>query len=294
MKMKNVIKIQSFFLSVFLFVNIANAQNICDPSCSASIVFNPAGSLHAVEAMEVTFSAGSELNLGASGTINTAVQPVSLDFSSGGVLSLTAGDSITFGDSGFLSMAPGSNINASSFNVVNGSVIINAASAVTLPAISIDGDLSITGQVITVLSDVQVGNDLFISSVNMANNVVLAGAGNVTIGSTGSISIDGSIISSIGTISINDLSTEINNWQLDTQPLDDLSVLDGFEINALDGTLCTVSGADCIAANGDVYRLVDGDLIRQEEGNGAFGIQSLVFLLMVVLLFRSVRLSIYD
>lgn len=290
--MKNIINIQAVFLSAFLFVNMAYAQNICDPSCSASIVFNPAGSLHAVEAMEFTFSAGSELNLGATGTINTAVQPASLDFSGGGVLFLAAGDSITFGDNGFLSMAAGSNINATSFNVVNGSVTINAPSFVTITGqISVDGALSITVQELILFSDVQVSNDLFISSVNLANNVVVSGSGNVTIGSAGSISIDGSIISSIGTISINDLTPEINTWQLDAQPLEDLSVLEGFEINALDGTLCTVSGAECIAVNGDVYRLVDGDLIKQEEGSGAFGIESFFLFLMYALVFRPERLK---
>lgn len=292
MKMKNLIKISAVFLSVMLFVNTANAQIICDPSCSVSIVFNPAGSLQAVEAMEFTFSAASELNLGATGTINTAVQPASMDFSAGGTLSLAAGDSITFGDNGFLSMASGSNINASSFNVVNGSVIINAASAVTLSGlISVDGELSITTQGLILVSDVQVSNDLLISSANPANSVILGGSGNIIIGSTGSITIDGSIIPSIGTISINDLSPQFSAVQLESQPLEDLSILEGYEINALDGTLCTVSGAECIAANGDVYRLVDGDLIKQEDDSGAFGIESLFFVLMVVLVFRSVRIK---
>ena len=289
--MKNLIKIQALFCGVFLIVNTANAQNICEPSCSASISLNTAGSVQAVDAMLFTFSAGSELNLGSGGTINTAVQPANLDFSGGGLLSLTAADSITFGDNGFLSMAPGSNINATSFNIVNGNLTINDTAKVTLGTISVDGYLTITASEILALSDIQVSNDLDVSSGNLATNIVFSGAGEITVGSTGSISVDGSIISNIGTISVNDLNTNVGVIQLDAQPLVDLSALEGFEINAFDGTLCTVTGDECIADNGDIYKLVDGELIKQQEGSGSFAMGSLLFLLMYGLVFLSGRLK---
>jgi len=294
--MINLIKITTVSFIFFIFVNTANAQNICDPSCSTSIVFNPSGSVQAVEAMVFTLSAGSELNLGVGGTVNTAVQPVNLDFAAGGDLSLVAGDSITFGENGFLTMAPGSNINATSFNVVNGDLAINSPSRVVLGAISVDGDFSIITQEITFNSDIQVANNLNASGVSLVNGVVLSGSGDITTGLTGSISIDGSIISSIGTVSVSEINSGMGvissgPLQLDAQPLEDLSILEGYEISALDGTLCTVSGDECVAANGDVYKLVDGDLVKQESGNGSLETGSLIILLMYFLVFLQVRLK---
>jgi len=294
--MINLIKIATVSFIVFIFVNTANAQNICDPSCSTSIVFNPSGSVQAVEAMVFTFSAGSELNLGVGGTVNTAVQPANLNFSAGGDLTLVAGDSITFGENGFLTMMPGSNINATSFNVVNGNLAINSPFRVALRGgISVDGDFSIISQEIALHSDIQVVNDLNVSSASLVNGVVLSGSGDITTGLMGSISIDGSIISSIGTVSVSEINSGMGvissgSLQLDAQPLEDLSILEGYEISALDGTLCTVSGDECVAANGDVYKLVDGDLVKQESGNGSLETGSLIILLMYFLAVLQVRL----
>ena len=293
MKMKNSIKIQAAFLFAFLFVNSANAQNICTPDCSVNFTFNPAGSLQAIDAMVITFAAGSELNLGASGTINTAVQPVSLDFSAGGVLNLEAGDSISFDTNGFLSLAQGSNLNVDSFRVNNGNLEISSPSEIIITGdFLIDGALSVSAGKVTFQGNIQQNDDLIISSGGASSGIVIAGSGNIVLGTTGSVTIDGSQITGIGTISIDEIASNIGTislnevlttndvGQLQTQVLEDLSILNGFELSAQDGTMCTVSGEECISESGDIYKLVDGNLVKQEQGAGMSGFSSLLFLLL--------------
>ncbi len=270
---------------VLFSINVAWAQNICDPDCTVDFVFDSGGTIVAIDAMTFTFATASELNLGATGTVNTGVQPESLDFSAGGVLNLAAGESITFDANGFLSMAQGSNLDAISFSVTGGDLSISSASSVVLTGnIIIDGNFSIETQMIIITGDVVVDNDLSASSPGISGGVIISGTGNITVGSAGStgstgsagsIIIDGSVIPNTSiTLSINDLnqSETVDLGDGTLEPLDDLSILEGLEMTAQDGTLCTVSGDECVAENGDIYKLVDGELVKQEEGDGTLGL----------------------
>ena len=92
---------------LFLFANSVFAANLCDTSCNLTITFPGGGSIEATEALAFTFGTGGVLDLGATGTINTAVQPSSTDFSTGGTLALAVGESITFDAGGSLDLGTG-------------------------------------------------------------------------------------------------------------------------------------------------------------------------------------------
>lgn len=92
---------------LFLFANSAFAANLCDTSCNLTITFPSGGSIEVTEALMFTFGTGGVLELGATGTINTAVQPDSTDYSAGGTLVLAAGESITFDAGGSLDLGAG-------------------------------------------------------------------------------------------------------------------------------------------------------------------------------------------
>jgi len=295
--MKKIIKL----LLVLLSVNTVNAQNICNPVCAIDFVFTNGGVIVAVDAMSFTFASGSELNLGATGTINTAIQPASLDFSSGGVLNLAAGESITFDSSGFLTLAQGSNLDAISYNVINGdiSIVINQSPAQLSfsGGINVTGSFSVESDRVTINDDVNVSGVLDLSSGSTLTSTIIDGTGNVLLGLTGSITLDNTLIAGTGTFSVNEIvgisngnALVSNTGSLEITILEDLSLLDGMEISALDGTPCTVSGNECIATNGDIYVLLKGDLIKQEKSaSGALGFAPLLVLLAVCFVFNAYR-----
>ncbi len=287
--MKKIIKSLLVLLALFMSsINAVNAQNICDPDCIMEFTFTTGGTLTAVDEMRFTFAAGSELNLGATGTVNTAVQPSSLDFSNGGELILVAGESITFDSNGFLNMADGSNLDAISFSVTGGDLLISSSSSVSFSgAINIDGSLEIITPQITLEQSVVTEDALTLSNPNLGSSIVVAGAGEFTITPSTTITIQGALISDTGnTLTLNDISNSGAVNIIEAQPLDDLSILDGLEISALDGTLCTVNGNECIAQNGDIYILVEGKLVKQEGSSGSLNALSLLVMTMMLSLIR--------
>lgn len=93
-----------------LFTHNVLATELCAVSCDLIITFPDGGSIEAVEPLAITFGTGGALNLGEAGTVNKNPQPVSTDFSAGGVLSLAGGESISFGKGGSLYLGDAGNI----------------------------------------------------------------------------------------------------------------------------------------------------------------------------------------
>jgi len=128
---------------VFLFsVNAVQAEVICEPDCYIGFHFESGGSIIAHSPMRFIYAPGSEITLGTTGTVNSAIQPASLDFSAGGELNLAAGESITFGIRGFFNLAEGSNLEADDFEVVTGDLIIIALNA----DVRMNGSLNVDGE----------------------------------------------------------------------------------------------------------------------------------------------------
>jgi len=67
-------------------------------------------------------------------------------------------------------------------------------------------------------------------------------------------------------------------------PLTDLSTLDGLTFNISDDVSCLVVGNECIADNGDIYVLRNGDLVKQGDSSGSLGILSFMLLFLSGLL----------
>ena len=108
-----------FFTLFFLCFSVTTvfADNLCEPSCNFSVSFPDGGSITAVEPLVFTFAVDGVLNLGTTGAVNAAVQPVSLDFSSGGFLTLAKGESITFSSGGLLETGQEGNLNYSDIEI---------------------------------------------------------------------------------------------------------------------------------------------------------------------------------
>jgi len=149
-----------FFLLFLSSINLAFAQNWCDPSCNLSISFPEGGSIDATEALTLTFSQNGLLDLGEAGTINASVQPANTNYSNGGELSLSVGESITFGKGGLLELGSEGNINTTYLNIsTTGDVSIIATGSVEIDSISTQGNLNIVSN----------GDDSLISFADFAN-----------------------------------------------------------------------------------------------------------------------------
>lgn len=85
--------------------NSVFATNLCESNCELTITFPSGGSIEAVNAIIFSFGTGGILDLGETGTINSVIQPSSIDYSSGDTLSLAAGESISFDINGSLNIA---------------------------------------------------------------------------------------------------------------------------------------------------------------------------------------------
>jgi len=133
-----------FILLLLSSINLTYAENWCDPSCNLIISFPEGGSINATEALTLTFSPNGVLNLGETGTINSAVQPADTVFSDGGVLSLSAGESIIFDHAGYLELGTEGNISTTYLNITTiGEVSIVATSSIETGSVSTQGKLSI-------------------------------------------------------------------------------------------------------------------------------------------------------
>jgi len=173
---------------LFLFSNLVLATNLCDTSCNLTISFPSGGSIEATEALTFTFGTGGVLDLGATGTINAAVQPASTDFSAGGTLALTAGESITFDAGGSLDLGTGGNIDHTNMSIdTTGDITIEATGIAGTITIS---DMSIADGTISINSDAIVENSLTISG-----DATFSGTGLLTVSSSGSLTAaEGTIV----------------------------------------------------------------------------------------------------
>ena len=174
------------FIFLFLFANSAFAANLCDTSCNLTISFPSGGSIEATEALTFTFGTGGVLDLGATGTVNTAVQPASIDFSAGGSLSLAVGESITFDAGGSLDLGTGGAIDYTSITVTTDGVfdlqIDSVADFVYVGDIAIVGtgtlQITLTGSNLETGS-LSTGGDLIITStgsIDAVGVIVVSGA----------------------------------------------------------------------------------------------------------------------
>lgn len=156
---------------VFLFsVNAVQAEVICESDCFISFQFESGGSIIAHSPMKFIYAPGSEIALGPAGTVNSAVQPASLDFSAGGELNLAAGESIRFGVRGFFRLEEGSNLEADDFEIVTGGLsIITLNGDVRMNgSLTVDGWLFIDAVTIT-LSDAVTANDLYTTGIDVSS-----------------------------------------------------------------------------------------------------------------------------
>ena len=161
---------KSLFSLIFLFLlsNSAFAANLCDTSCNLTISFPAGGSIEATEALTFTFGTGGVLDLGATGTINTVVQPASTDFSTGGTLVLAAGESISFDAGGSLDLGTGGNLDYSNIMLTTEGDIdiqsIGGTESILLNSITIVGAgiLTITGLNINIVGSILTDGDVFI------------------------------------------------------------------------------------------------------------------------------------
>ncbi len=227
-----------FGIVLVFSVMAVKAENICTPDCEIFFSFDSGGAIVANQPMVFTYAAGSEINLGETGTVNSAMQPANLDFSAGGELRLAAGESIDFDTGGFFNLVGRSNLDVDDFEVVTGDLSIFALNGQVVfgGSLNVEGALFIDS-LTTDLSGAIMANELNASGVD---------------------------ISSLG----------------ETVELTDLSVLDGVTISANlnNGVSCLVVGNECIADNGDVYVLNNGELVKQNNGSGSFNLYFIVLL----------------
>lgn len=187
--MKTFSKILLLFVTFFLFAQVALASvtftilspslpfeddpafNLCDVTCDVTILFPEGGTLSATDILLFEFANGGELELGEGGSFNMSVQPASLDFSAGGTLFLTVGESITFGLGGYVKTASGGNLKYSEIAVTTD--------------VSIDAVLDTVG-----------------TAVNLFD-ITATGSGDITISSNGVINVVGELASSEAGFNLN-------------------------------------------------------------------------------------------
>lgn len=283
------------FISLTLVISSASAEEslLCSPGCNVTIDFPDGGSIQAIEAMDLIFDINGVIDLGPTGTINTAVQPESLDFSAGGILSLATGESITFDSGGLLSLGEAGNLNTLGFTVdTSGDLIIQGQDGVSTTIFI--GNISTTGNLSIIVSsdaDILVAND--VSGVCTSNATPEEG---VTLSSSLATPVSNWAINCDSTSPIFDISgsatfdpTTIDSGGILPLPQEELPT-GGFEeveilITLPDGSNCVITGNQCVADDGTVYQLVDGEWV--EVGNsGSFGVLMLLALWMSIGILR--------
>lgn len=262
-----------------LFSNNTFATNLCDASCEIIINFPDGGSIHAIEAMTITFGTGGSVILGATGTVNTNPQPITMDFSSGGSLQLAEGDSITFDENGRLFVGSDGNINAtnllisfsgdSSFTAIGGekTIQINDFTLVgrghilfEATTITVNGSLiGETGSTLSFLSDASALETMACSIQDINNNVSISAGTVITQDNTCS-SLSSDLNLSSGVISEGSLATL--NLNLDTD-----TTITNIDINPI--PLPTPVGPIVveIATQELLESLADGITLTAEDGN---------------------------
>ena len=162
---------KSLFILIFfiLFSHSSLATNLCDTSCKLSISFPTGGTIEATEALTFTFGIDGALDLGETGTINTAIQISSTEFSAGDQLTLSKDESISFDAGGSLNLSVGGNLDYSNITIISDGVVILAVDvikALNLNNISFIGTGSLVVTVTTIETNGSLleGGDLFINT----------------------------------------------------------------------------------------------------------------------------------
>lgn len=308
------------FLS-FLFAQSIYAGNLCDASCELTITFPDGGSIDAVEVLTLSFGTSGELVLGAAGTINTAVQPVSTDYLLGGSLVLAKGESITFGGGGYIVLGDAGNIdhldmaiNSSgnaSLQAVGGtetitieSLAIGGGLNITLEAkhVIVNGSLEIDGATLNLIADTSTAGTSVCSIQGSAGITISSSPGIDTTDTCNTISTDlglaGGVLT-VGTIDPNDIVITGGTITLAPSPIVDVgdltieawtqellsSLSDGTEVTTEDGSTCVMAAGECIDVSGVKYSVVDGKIVAVEEGAGSlhFLVQLLVISLLIAM-----------
>ena len=146
------------------------SSNLCNVSCNLTIGFPDGGTLTATERLTITFGNGGEINLGATGVINAAIQPRSLSPVGGEAFTLEAGESISFDVGGFINTGTTGNLDYTNIEVTTdvnidavlgyGSTQINlfdiAATGTGVVQISTNGIINVVG----LLSSTEAGFNL--------------------------------------------------------------------------------------------------------------------------------------
>ncbi|MDH5711048.1 MAG: hypothetical protein OEZ15_05230 [Gammaproteobacteria bacterium] len=236
-----------FSIFLFLFANSAFATNLCDTSCNLTISFPTGGSIEATEALTLTFGTDGVLDLGATGTINTAVQPSSTDFSAGGTLALAVGESITFDVGGSLDLGTGGNFDYTNITIMTDGLIevvaVGGDETIFLGSLTISGiaTVNVSGIDITIdyLSAVDATITLnatgsIVDNTNTQNTCTTSASSGMTIisgvsdpvlvdadlctvpDSSGTMVISGTTISSSGSIAVTGPTTISNTTPLVT------------------------------------------------------------------------------
>ena len=261
------LKLLPYLLLLLFSSHAAYADLLCNESCEFSATFPQGGSLEAIDELTLVFGSGGELTLGTGGTVNTAIQPNSLDFASGGSLQLAAGESITFGPGGSMVLGSGGNMDTLNFNLTStGNVSIEAVGG--SQSIDLSGILDVTGN-LTLISDVLRLNS-YVTGENqlpLENSVTLSGGGsppqlqspNITVEITTLIIPPNLTITSgtaIGDVIFeptNTANTGSSNFTI--QLLTSLDALEGYELPIADGSTCIVKSPECISDDGTIYVL---------------------------------------
>ncbi len=286
------------FFVLFSLFNSVHAQNLCDASCEFSATFPQGGSLEAIDELTLTFGAEGELILGTGGTVNTSIQPSSLDFTSGGTLFLSAGESITFGPGGSLILGTGGNMDALSYNLsTTGDITIGATGG--NQSININGDLGASGVLSFTSNSLEINSTITaVSQLNLENSTTISGSGSITTFEYANVSI-GNVVSVWPIpLSLSDNSGVIiygsDLFNPDIQPLQHFDpVFNDLEFPISDGSNCIVTSPECIADDGTIYVLSsEGKLVKKETPSdnstsgksGAFGLPFLGFFMILLFL----------
>jgi len=287
-----------FFQILFLFLVIssvsAEESPLCSPGCSVVIDFPEGGSIQAPEGASFIFDVNGVLDLGATGTVNTSVQPESIDFSAGGTLTLAAGESITFDAGGLLDLGQAGNINTISVIVeTSGSVTVRAQEGVgttfRIGRIRAKNQnyIGSTGADVYVVESVSTDSLLAGTLDTCASNAVPADG--VTLSSS-----DFSVSSQTTTCAVSNavftdsiLSAENNIvWSLQEElPPGDLSNAE-IRIALPDGSSCVVTEDQCVSEDGTVYQQVDGEWVEVGNGGSFSALMLLAFSLSIGILRR--------
>jgi len=286
------------FFFTLLFSHNVFADNLCHASCELTITFPGGGSIEAVEALTLTFGDGGVVNDGSATT----------GYAAGDSVVLLAGESITFGTEGLLTLGAGGNITYTDMRfITTGGASIKAVGGsrtITIANLVISGGLNITLDAINIV----VNGNLNLDSGGTLNLIADTGAiepavcsiqdpaaGTLTLSSstpiltTGTCSNIATILSigptvfTVGTIDPNATLTGTGTITLtptiggggvitlEPQALTPellLTFPDGTDLQTDDGNTCTLTAGECVAATGAKYVVVGGKLVPEASGDG--------------------------